>query len=35
VETALAKLRQADIEIMEMALEPPDLEDVFLRITGK
>ena len=35
VERALAKLREADIEIIELALEPPDLEDVFLRITGK
>jgi hypothetical protein len=35
VERALAKLREANIEIIELALEPPDLEDVFLRITGK
>jgi ABC-2 type transport system ATP-binding protein len=35
VERALAKLREADIEVIELALEPPDLEDVFLRITGK
>jgi ABC-2 type transport system ATP-binding protein len=35
VERALAKLREAGIEIIELALEPPDLEDVFLRITGK
>ena len=35
VERALAQLREAGIEIIEMSLEPPDLEDVFLRITGK
>ena len=35
VENALARLRQASVEIVEMELEPPDLEDVFLRITGK
>jgi ABC-2 type transport system ATP-binding protein len=33
VESALAKLREARVEILEMELEPPDLEDVFLRIT--
>ena len=35
VESALARLRQSNIEIVEMALEPPDLEDVFLRVTKK
>ena len=34
VEEALARLRQSNIRIVEMSLEPPDLEDVFLRITG-
>jgi ABC-2 type transport system ATP-binding protein len=34
VEDALARLRQSNIKIVEMSLEPPDLEDVFLRITG-
>jgi hypothetical protein len=31
----LAKLREARVEIVEMELQPPDLEDVFLRITGR
>jgi ABC-2 type transport system ATP-binding protein len=35
VESALAKLREANVEIIEMELQPPDLEDVFLRLTGK
>jgi ABC-2 type transport system ATP-binding protein len=35
VEDALARLRESNIKVVEMALEPADLEDVFLRITGK
>jgi ABC-2 type transport system ATP-binding protein len=33
VESALAKLREANVDIIELELQPPDLEDVFLRIT--
>ena len=33
IETALKLLREAGVEIVEMELQPPDLEDVFLRIT--
>jgi ABC-2 type transport system ATP-binding protein len=35
VERVLAKLREARVEIVEMELQPPDLEDVFLRVTGR
>jgi ABC-2 type transport system ATP-binding protein len=35
IEPALARLREAGARIIEMQLEPPDLEDVFLRLTGK
>ena len=35
LEQALARLREAGGRIVEMELHPPDLEDVFLRITGK
>jgi ABC-2 type transport system ATP-binding protein len=35
VESVLAGLRQAGVGIVEMELGPPDLEDVFLRITGR
>ena len=35
LEQALARLRQAGARIVEMELEPPDLEDVFLRLTGR
>ena len=35
VERVLAKLREAGVEIVEMELQPPDLEDVFLRLTGR
>jgi ABC-2 type transport system ATP-binding protein len=35
LEIALARLREAEVRIMEMELQPPDLEDVFLRLTGK
>jgi hypothetical protein len=27
-------LREAGVKIIEMELQPPDLEDVFLRLTG-
>jgi ABC-2 type transport system ATP-binding protein len=35
LEEALARLRQAGARIVEMELQPPDLEAVFLRLTGK
>jgi ABC-2 type transport system ATP-binding protein len=35
LEQALARLREARVRIVEMSLEPPDLEDVFLRLTGR
>jgi ABC-2 type transport system ATP-binding protein len=35
LEDALARLRVAGAKIIEMELQPPDLEDVFLRLTGK
>jgi len=35
LEAALARLRGAGVEIHEIALQPPDLEEVFLRLTGK
>jgi ABC-2 type transport system ATP-binding protein len=35
LEEALARLRQAGATIVEMELQPPDLEDVFLRLTGR
>jgi ABC-2 type transport system ATP-binding protein len=35
LEEALARLREAGAKIVEMELAPPDLEDVFLRLTGK
>jgi len=35
LEQALALLRQADAGIREMAVHPPDLEEVFLRLTGR
>ena len=31
----LARLREVGAKIIEMELQPPDLEDVFLRLTGK
>ena len=34
-EHALARLREAGVRIIEMEVHPPDLEDVFLRLTGK
>jgi ABC-2 type transport system ATP-binding protein len=35
LEEVLARLREAGLKIVEMELQPPDLEDVFLRLTGK
>ena len=35
LEDALARLRQAGVGIVEMELQPPDLEEVFLRLTGR
>jgi ABC-2 type transport system ATP-binding protein len=35
LEHALARLREAGSEIHEMELQPPDLEDVFMRLTGR
>jgi ABC-2 type transport system ATP-binding protein len=35
LEQALARLREEGARIIELELEPPDLEDVFLRLTGK
>src|SRR6476646_9230548 len=35
LESALAKLRESGAKIIEMELQPPDLEDVFLRLTGR
>ena len=35
LEAALARLREAGVEILEMELAPPDLEEVFLRLTGR
>jgi ABC-2 type transport system ATP-binding protein len=34
LEGLLARLREAGLGIVELELEPPDLEDVFLRLTG-
>jgi ABC-2 type transport system ATP-binding protein len=35
LEVALARLREAGANIREMELHPPDLEEVFLRLTGR
>jgi ABC-2 type transport system ATP-binding protein len=35
LEDALARLRRAGVTIREMELHPPDLEEVFLRLTGR
>jgi len=35
LEETLARLREAGVKIVEMELQPPDLEDVFLRLTGR
>ena len=34
LEQALARLRAEGVQILDMELKPPDLEEVFLRITG-
>jgi ABC-2 type transport system ATP-binding protein len=35
LEAVLARLRESGIAIVELELQPPDLEDVFLRLTGR
>jgi ABC-2 type transport system ATP-binding protein len=35
LEAVLARLRESAISIVELELQPPDLEDVFLRLTGR
>jgi len=35
LEAALARLREAGVQVIEMELQPPDLEEVFLRLTGE
>jgi ABC-2 type transport system ATP-binding protein len=35
VESVLARLRERGARIVEMELEPPDLEEVFLKLTGR
>ena len=35
LEEALVRLREHGIKIHEMELQPPDLEDVFVRLTGR
>ncbi len=35
LENVLAELRLAGVEVREMALQQPDLEDVFLRVVGR
>jgi ABC-2 type transport system ATP-binding protein len=35
LESALSRLREAGVRVMEMELHRPDLEDVFLRLTGR
>jgi len=35
LEEALARLRETGATIREMELHPPDLEEVFLRLTGR
>jgi ABC-2 type transport system ATP-binding protein len=35
VETVLARLREARVKVIEMELQPPDLEEVFIRLTGR
>ncbi|HEX2199736.1 MAG TPA: ABC transporter ATP-binding protein [Burkholderiales bacterium] len=35
LEDALVSLRQAGVKIREMELQPPDLEEVFVRLTGR
>jgi ABC-2 type transport system ATP-binding protein len=35
LESALARLREAGVAVREMEVHPPDLEEVFLRLTGR
>jgi ABC-2 type transport system ATP-binding protein len=35
LEGVLARLRESGISIVELELQPPDLEDVFVRLTGR
>jgi ABC-2 type transport system ATP-binding protein len=35
LEIALTRLREAKVQILEIELQPPDLEEVFLRLTGQ
>jgi ABC-2 type transport system ATP-binding protein len=35
LESVLAALREAGLSVLELELQPPDLEDVFLRLTGR
>ena len=35
LEHALARLRESGVQIQEMELQPPDLEEVFVRLTGR
>ncbi len=35
LEGVLARLRESGIAILDLELQPPDLEDVFLRLTGR
>jgi ABC-2 type transport system ATP-binding protein len=35
LERALARLREAGVGVVEMEVQPPDLEEVFLRLTGR
>jgi ABC-2 type transport system ATP-binding protein len=35
LEDALARLREGGVKILEMELQPPDLEEVFVRLTGR
>jgi ABC-2 type transport system ATP-binding protein len=35
LEDALARLREGGVQIQEMELQPPDLEEVFMRLTGR
>ena len=35
LEGVLARLRESGIAVLELELQPPDLEDVFMRLTGR
>ena len=35
LEQVLARVRESGIPIVELDVQPPDLEDVFLRLTGR